>query len=141
MLAAFCIVFAINSAVHSYLILRYSEGDKVAMNIGFYYMSNAMGRLIGTLGSGALYSYVGASEVDGFGFCFVLSTVFCVICIILTIPIKDNLMGLSCGSFFCVAATVNHVLDSEQPNVEEGTTTCRTVELTEASPSSRQMNT
>jgi hypothetical protein len=41
--------------VHSYLILAYAEGDKVAMNVGFYYMANAAGRLFGTVLSGALY--------------------------------------------------------------------------------------
>jgi MFS family permease len=40
-LAVFGAVFAINSSVHSYLILAYSDGDKVAMNVGFYYMANA----------------------------------------------------------------------------------------------------
>ena len=46
-LILFAIAFALNSAVHSYLILAYSEHDKVAMNVGFYYMSNAAGRLAG----------------------------------------------------------------------------------------------
>ncbi len=46
-LIAFGVVFALNSAVHSFLILRYAEGDKVAMNVGFYYMANACGRLAG----------------------------------------------------------------------------------------------
>jgi hypothetical protein len=54
-LLAFGAVFALNSAVHSYLILAYTEGDKVAMNVGFYYMANAMGRLAGTVLSGLLY--------------------------------------------------------------------------------------
>ena len=58
-LIAFGVVFALNSAVHSYLILRYSEGDKVAMNVGFYYMANAGGRLTGTVLSGALYQWRG----------------------------------------------------------------------------------
>jgi len=58
-LAAFGVIFAINSAVHSYLILSYSHGDKVAMNVGFYYMANAAGRLIGTLLSGLLYQWQG----------------------------------------------------------------------------------
>lgn len=53
----FAIVFAINSALHSYLVLVYTDKDKVAMNVGFYYMSNALGRLIGVLCSGALYTY------------------------------------------------------------------------------------
>ncbi|CAB4871124.1 MAG: organoarsenical effux MFS transporter ArsJ [Actinobacteria bacterium] len=58
-LAAFGAVFAVNSAVHSYLILSYSHGDKVAMNVGFYYMANAGGRLLGTILSGALYQWQG----------------------------------------------------------------------------------
>jgi hypothetical protein len=58
-LLAFGAVFALNSAVHSYLILAYAEGDKVAMNVGFYYMANAGGRLAGTVLSGALYQWQG----------------------------------------------------------------------------------
>ena len=58
-LALFAIVFAINSSVHSYLILAYSDGDKVAMNVGFYYMANAGGRLVGTLLSGVLFQMGG----------------------------------------------------------------------------------
>jgi MFS family permease len=54
-LLAFGVVFALNSAVHSYLILAYTDSDKVAMNVGFYYMANAMGRLAGTVLSGLLY--------------------------------------------------------------------------------------
>ncbi|WP_456416705.1 organoarsenical effux MFS transporter ArsJ [Thiolapillus sp.] len=49
------IIFALNSAVHSYLILAYSDHDKVAMNVGFYYMANAGGRLAGTMISGLAY--------------------------------------------------------------------------------------
>jgi hypothetical protein len=58
-LIAFGIVFALNSAVHSYLILSYADGGKVAMNVGFYYMANAGGRLAGTVLSGALYQWDG----------------------------------------------------------------------------------
>jgi predicted MFS family arabinose efflux permease len=58
-LAAFGVVFAINSSVHSYLILAYSDGDKVAMNVGFYYMANAGGRLVGTLLSGVVFQSAG----------------------------------------------------------------------------------
>ena len=53
------VMFALNSAVHSFLILHYAEGDKVAMNVGFYYMANACGRLAGTVLSGALYQWQG----------------------------------------------------------------------------------
>jgi len=58
-LGLFGVVFAINSSVHSYLILAYSDGDKVAMNVGFYYMANAGGRLIGTVLSGLMYQEAG----------------------------------------------------------------------------------
>ncbi|TNF54468.1 MAG: MFS transporter [Burkholderiales bacterium] len=58
-LVLFGIVFAINSAVHSYLILAYSDFDKVSMNVGFYYMANAGGRLAGTVLSGWVYQTQG----------------------------------------------------------------------------------
>jgi predicted MFS family arabinose efflux permease len=58
-LALFGVVFAVNSAVHSYLILDYTDGDKVALNVGFYYMANAGGRLIGCLLSGVLFQVSG----------------------------------------------------------------------------------
>jgi predicted MFS family arabinose efflux permease len=58
-LALFGILFAINSAVHSYLILAFSDHDKVSMNVGFYYMANAGGRLVGTVLSGWLYQRYG----------------------------------------------------------------------------------
>lgn len=54
-LILFGVVFALNSSLHSYLILAYSEGDEVALDVGFYYSANATGRLIGTLLSGVLY--------------------------------------------------------------------------------------
>lgn len=58
-LALFGLIFAINSAVHSYLILAYTESDQAALNVGFYYMANAMGRLVGTLLSGVVFQYGG----------------------------------------------------------------------------------
>jgi hypothetical protein len=58
-LMVFGSVFAINSAVHSYLIVAWSEHDQVAMNVGFYYMANAGGRLIGTMLSGLIYQLYG----------------------------------------------------------------------------------
>ena len=54
-LGLFGVIFAINSAVHSYRILAYSQGDEVATDVGFFYMSNACGRLPGTLFSGLTY--------------------------------------------------------------------------------------
>ncbi|KAK9829657.1 hypothetical protein WJX72_007147 [[Myrmecia] bisecta] len=93
----FCLVFAVNSAVHSYLIVRYAEGNKVAMNVGFYYMANAGGRLVGTLLSGILYTYVGDSIVQGFGACFAVSVAFVVISAVLASFIHDDVGGLNCG--------------------------------------------
>lgn len=69
-LIAFAVVFAVNSAVHSYLILAYTDSDKVALNVGFYYMANAGGRLIGTILSGLVY------QVAGLIGCLVVSTLF-----------------------------------------------------------------
>ena len=64
------VIFALNSAVHSFLILHYAEGDRVAMNVGFYYMANAGGRLLGTVLSGLLYQWQGLTA------CLVASVVF-----------------------------------------------------------------
>ena len=58
---------------------------QVAQTVGVYYASNAVGRLVGTLASGALYSYVGSSIVDGFGACLMVSFLF---------------SGISCGVDF-----------------------------------------
>jgi hypothetical protein len=58
-LAVFGVVFALNSSVHSYLVLAYSEVDRVSLSVGFYYMANAAGRLLGTLLSGLLYQRSG----------------------------------------------------------------------------------
>lgn len=58
-LGLFGFVFAVNSSIHSYLVLAYTDADKVALNVGFYYMANSGGRLIGTLLSGLVYQWHG----------------------------------------------------------------------------------
>lgn len=58
-LGLFGVAFAVNSALHSYLILAYSRSEDVALNVGFYYMANAGGRLLGTVLSGLVYQYAG----------------------------------------------------------------------------------
>lgn len=58
-LGVFGVIFAINSAIHSFLVLDYTDGDKVALNVGFYYMANAGGRLVGCLLSGLLFQASG----------------------------------------------------------------------------------
>ena len=81
-LIAFGGIFALNSALHSFLILHYADGDKVAMNVGFYYMANAGGRLAGTVLSGLLYQWQGLEA------CLWASAVFvlCAGVISLTLP-------------------------------------------------------
>jgi MFS family permease len=58
-LLAFGFVFAVNSSVHSYLILAFGQADRITRDVGFYYMANAAGRLIGTLLSGLSYQWGG----------------------------------------------------------------------------------
>ena len=72
-LVLFGVVFAINSAVHSYLILAYSDFDKVSMNVGFYYMANAGGRLAGTILSGLVYQTQGLTGCLWWSAAFVLA--------------------------------------------------------------------
>ncbi len=71
-LLAFGVIFALNSAVHSYLILAYTDSDKAAMGVGFYYMANALGRLSGTVLSGAVYQVWGLVGCLWFAVIFVL---------------------------------------------------------------------
>ena len=71
-LAFFGAVFAINSATHSYLILRYSAHEKASLNVGFYYAANASGRLLGTVLSGLSYQWIGIMGSIGFALLFVV---------------------------------------------------------------------
>lgn len=58
-LLLFGVLFAVNSSLHSYLIVSYAKEDGVSLDVGFYYMSNALGRLLGTLLSGWVYQAYG----------------------------------------------------------------------------------
>lgn len=91
-LIVFGFVFALNSAVHSYLILAYTDSDKVAMNVGFYYMANAAGRLAGTVLSGALYQWGAHSGPnDGLIACLWASTAFVLVAGLLSLLLPRNL--------------------------------------------------
>ena len=91
-LIIFGIVFALNSAVHSYLILAYTDSDKVAMNVGFYYMANATGRLAGTVLSGALYQWgVQSGPNNGLIACLWASTAFVLVAGLLSLLLPRNL--------------------------------------------------
>jgi predicted MFS family arabinose efflux permease len=58
-LSVFGVLFAINSSLHSYLIVSYAAEDGVSLDVGFYYMANAMGRLLGTVLSGWVFQRAG----------------------------------------------------------------------------------
>jgi MFS family permease len=58
-LSLFGVAFAVNSSVHSYLVLAYAGSEKAAEDVGFYYAANALGRFLGTLLSGLLYQWGG----------------------------------------------------------------------------------
>jgi MFS family permease len=62
-LAVFGVAFAVNSSVHSYLVLAYAGSEKAAEDVGFYYAANALGRFFGTLMSGLLYQWSGLAGV------------------------------------------------------------------------------
>jgi len=95
-LALFAVAFAVNSSVHSYLILAYTDSDKVALNVGFYYMANAIGRLLGTLLSGLMYM------VGGLPACLWVSTALVLAAAALTLflpvtqfaPIRSDLAAV-----------------------------------------------
>ncbi|PCJ32426.1 MAG: MFS transporter [Gammaproteobacteria bacterium] len=83
-LSLFAIVFAINSAVHSYLIVEWSDHDKVSMNIGFYYMANAGGRLAGTVLSGLMFQYSGLIG------CLITSSLFVVAAALISSKLSNH---------------------------------------------------
>ncbi|OHU88121.1 MULTISPECIES: organoarsenical effux MFS transporter ArsJ [Pseudoalteromonas] len=68
-------VFAINSSLHSYLIVKFADSDGVSLDVGFYYMANAMGRLLGTVLSGAIYQVYGLEACLWFSSLLLLFTV------------------------------------------------------------------
>ena len=72
-LMIFGVLFAVNSSLHSYLIVSYAKEDGVSLDVGFYYMSNAMGRLIGTVLSGWIFQAYGLEACLWVSSAFVLS--------------------------------------------------------------------
>ncbi|MEL6288303.1 MAG: organoarsenical effux MFS transporter ArsJ [Pseudomonadota bacterium] len=77
-LAGFGVAFAVNSSLHSYLILAYAGTRRAAEDVGFYYAANAVGRLAGTLLSGLLY------QAGGLAACLVGATAMLAVCAMLT---------------------------------------------------------
>ena len=80
----FGIAFAINSSIHSYLIMAYSDKDRIAMNVGFYYMSNAGGRFFGTLFSGLLF------QLGGMTYCMIGSLIFLALSYAITLALNSK---------------------------------------------------
>lgn len=68
-LLVFGAVFAVNSSLHSYLILAFTRDERVTMDVGFYYMANAGGRLLGTVLSGLTY------QLGGLGLCLATAAI------------------------------------------------------------------
>ena len=73
-LLVFGAIFAVNSSLHSYLIISYAKEDGVSLDVGFYYMANAMGRLVGTILSGWVYQVYGFAACLWIAFAFLLLT-------------------------------------------------------------------
>jgi predicted MFS family arabinose efflux permease len=83
-LALFGLPFAVNSSLHSYLILAYAGSEKAAEDVGFYYAANAMGRLMGILLSGALY------QVGGMTACLLGSAAMLAVCWLMTLVLPTQ---------------------------------------------------
>ncbi|KEQ14406.1 MFS transporter permease [Endozoicomonas montiporae] len=83
-LLAFGAVFAINSSLHSYLIVSYAREDGASMDVGFYYMANAMGRLIGTVLSGLMFG------IGGLTICLWISSLFIALTAIFSLALPDH---------------------------------------------------
>lgn len=109
-IVSFAFIFAVNSSIHSFLVVNYASKDKVAVSVGFYYMSNAIGRLFGTLGSGVLYTFIGedvgdvagTNAVAGLAACFFAGTLCSLLSAIITGFIDDQNNGLKCGSCWTI---------------------------------------
>ncbi|MFB1077116.1 organoarsenical effux MFS transporter ArsJ [Photobacterium damselae] len=88
-LMIFGAIFAVNSSLHSYLIVSYAKEDGVSLDVGFYYMANAMGRLMGTLLSGLVY------QTQGFVACLWVSVVFLVFTTIISVWLPKHSVSTS----------------------------------------------
>ncbi len=88
-LALFALPFAVNSSLHSYLILAYAGSEKAAEDVGFYYAANATGRLVGIMLSGLLY------QMGGISACLLGSAIMLAMCWVITLllPIEHEAGG------------------------------------------------
>jgi predicted MFS family arabinose efflux permease len=86
-LGLFGVAFAVNSSVHSYLILAYAGSEKAAEDVGFYYAANALGRFGGTLLSGLLYGWGGISA------CLIGSSLMLAACWLVTLLLPTRALA------------------------------------------------
>lgn len=86
-LMLFGALFAVNSSLHSYLIVSYASEDAVSLDVGFYYMANAMGRLVGTVLSGLVY------QAYGLAACLWISSIFIGITAVISINLPRQVVG------------------------------------------------
>ncbi|KZN47789.1 organoarsenical effux MFS transporter ArsJ [Pseudoalteromonas luteoviolacea] len=83
-LLVFGAVFAVNSSLHSFLIVKIADSDGVSMDVGFYYMANAMGRLIGTVLSGLVFQLYGLQA------CLLVSSAMLVLASVVTMELSKR---------------------------------------------------
>ncbi|WIX02808.1 organoarsenical effux MFS transporter ArsJ [Pseudomonas sp. AR5] len=83
-LLLFGVLFAVNSSLHSYLIVSYAREDGVTLDVGFYYMSNALGRLLGTLLSGWVF------QAHGLAACLWVSTAFVLLAALISLGLPRH---------------------------------------------------
>ncbi len=88
-LLLFGAVFAVNSSLHSYLIVSYAGRDGVSLDVGFYYMSNAMGRLLGTVLSGWVFQSAGQGSA-GIQACLWVSLVFLLLATLISVKLPRS---------------------------------------------------
>ena len=81
-------VFAVNSSLHSYLILSFTDAKRVTLDVGFYYMANAAGRLVGTVLSGLTY------QIGGLPLCLGTAALMVLISLLGVQKIKENTQGI-----------------------------------------------
>lgn len=86
-LCIFGIAFAVNSSLHSYLVLAYAGSEKAAEDVGFYYAANALGRFGGTLLSGLLYGWGGISA------CLIGSALMLAACSLVTLVLPSRALA------------------------------------------------
>ena len=94
-LAAFGVVFAMNSSIHSYMVLAFTEQEDVSLNVGFYYMANAAGRLVGTILSGAVFM-LGRTDMAGMQLCLWVSSCLVLLSWLSSLGIPSFKSSLAC---------------------------------------------